>query len=65
MFGLSNLFGAGHDPEADSAYVQPYALADGSRAYQARCSCGWFSDIYIDDLQFVRDLRQQHADTGQ
>lgn len=64
MFGLKTLFGKTHDPATDSAWVQDYALADGSYAHQARCSCGWFSDVYVEEKQFVRDLRQHHADTG-
>lgn len=64
MFGLKNLFGQTHDAATDSAWTQAYALADESYLYQARCSCGWFSDVYVEELQFVRDLRQHHADTG-
>ncbi|GHD23386.1 hypothetical protein GCM10007147_18550 [Nocardiopsis kunsanensis] len=63
MFG--KFFGGPkHDDATDNAWVLSYALADGTEAYQAKCSCGWFSDLYVDELQFVRDLRQHHADTG-
>ncbi|MGW8528476.1 MULTISPECIES: hypothetical protein [Nocardiopsidaceae] len=58
------LFGKTHKADTDSAWVTAYALADGTHAYQARCSCGWFSDVFVEELQFVRDLRQDHADTG-
>lgn len=64
MFGLKNMFGPTHKPDTDSAWTQAYALADGSYLYQAKCSCGWFSDVYVEELEFVRDLRQHHADTG-
>lgn len=63
---MLNLFGFGqsHDQQNDTTHTQAYALADGSYAYQARCSCGWFSDVYLEEQQFVDDLRQTHADTG-
>lgn len=60
------LFGTGptHDQQSDKTYNQSYALADGTYLYQARCSCGWFSDVYVEEREFVDDLRQHHADTG-
>lgn len=61
MFGFKR---NNHKEATDSAWVTTYALANGTHAYQARCSCGWFSDVYVEELQFVRDVRQHHADTG-
>ncbi|WP_198659123.1 hypothetical protein [Nocardiopsis sp. FIRDI 009] len=54
MFGL---FG----PKTYESYVQPYALADGTYAYQARCECGYFSDLYVEEPDFVQDLRENHT----
>lgn len=65
MFGLTALFGKTHDVQTDETYLQPYALADSTYLYQARCSCGWFSDVYLEEREFVEALRQTHADTGQ
>lgn len=59
--GLFSLF-ARRDEES---YVQPYALADGSYLYQARCTCGWFTDVYVEEREFVSALREDHAVTHQ
>ncbi len=61
MFGFKR---TNHKDATDSAWVTSYTLADDTHLYQAKCSCGWFSDVYHEELQFVRDLRQHHADTG-
>jgi hypothetical protein len=58
---LGWLFG----PQTHESFVQSYALADGSYAYQARCACGYFSDVYLHDQGFVEDLRENHAVTHQ
>ncbi|GHD37137.1 hypothetical protein GCM10007147_44950 [Nocardiopsis kunsanensis] len=62
---FTRLPGSAHDATRDTSWVQPYALADGSYLHQARCSCGWYSDVFINEAAFTDAVRQSHDRTGQ